>query len=334
MTLNVRLGDNGYGIIIERGALKYAKEMLGGHRRVMIVTDTGVPAQYADAVSSACRRAYTYILEQGEASKNGRELWSILSFMTDSGFDRGDCVVAVGGGACGDIAGFAAAVYMRGIAFYNIPTTLLSQVDSSVGGKTGIDAFGVKNVIGAFKQPEKVLIDPDVLSTLPKRQINNGLCEALKMAATSDPALFEIFERGDVYGSLDIIIERSLRVKISVVEADEREAGLRRVLNFGHTIGHGIESACSPALYHGECVALGMLPMCSGAVRERLLSVYARLGIPASYPFDPEKARSAILHDKKSDGGYINAVFVDEPGKYEIRKTEPSEIIRRMESLL
>ena len=334
MTLHVRLGENSYDITLERGALREAGEMTAGHRRVMIVTDTGVPAQYADVVSSACRRAYTYILEQGEASKNGDELRNILSVMTGAGFDRGDCVVAVGGGVCGDIAGFAAAVYMRGVDFYNVPTTLLSQVDSSVGGKTGIDAFGVKNVIGAFKQPKKVLIDPDVLSTLPERQINNGLCEALKMAATSDPALFELFEHGDVYGSLDTVIERSLRVKISVVEADEREAGLRRVLNFGHTIGHGIESACSPALYHGECVALGMLPMCSGRVRERLLSIYARLGIPASYPFDREKARSAILHDKKSDGGYINAVFVDEPGKFEIRKTEPSGIIRRMESLL
>ena len=339
MTLNVRLGDNGYGIIIERGALKYAKEMLGGHRRVMIVTDTGVPAQYADAVSSACRRAYTYILEQGEASKNGRELWSILSFMTDSGFDRGDCVVAVGGGACGDIAGFAAAVYMRGIAFYNIPTTLLSQVDSSVGGKTGIDAFGVKNVIGAFKQPEKVLIDPDVLSTLPKRQINNGLCEALKMAATSDPALFEIFERGDVYGSLDIIIERSLRVKISVVEADEREAGLRRVLNFGHTMAHAIEQETGYVRYnHGEAVAIGMcgamdisrhLGLVDDATVQRVVNLIERLGLPTKAEGCTVDAMYAgIFHDKKTVNGKVNWVLADRIGHTIVKNDVPEDVVR------
>lgn len=334
MILRVDLPENGYDIVIERGALSRIKELLRLDRRVMIVTDTGVPAKYHDAVSSVCRRAYTCVAEQGEQSKNPRELEGILSLMITAGFGRGDCVVAVGGGVCGDLAGFASAIYMRGIDFYNVPTTLLSQVDSSVGGKTGIDARGVKNIIGAFKQPKKVVIDPDVLETLPERQINNGLCEALKMAVTSDPGLFGLFERGCARDRIDEVIERSLRVKIAVVEADEKEAGPRKVLNFGHTIGHGIEAACSPMLYHGECVALGMLPMSSDAVRERLLSVYGGLGLPTRFGFDKEAAAEAMLHDKKGNGGGIDAVYALDIGKYEIRKTEPAELIRRMESLL
>ena len=334
MIKRVKLGDHGYDIVIERGALCRAGELFDLRRRVLIVTDDGVPSQYSDAIEEACRAPYRFVLEQGEASKNIDNLTGMLCMMTKNGFGRGDCVVAVGGGVCGDIAGFAAAVYMRGIDFYNVPTTVLSQVDSSVGGKTAIDLLGVKNVVGAFKQPAKVLIDPDTLSTLPMRHVNNGLCEALKMAATSDPELFGLFEHGDVYGDLELITERSLDVKIAVVEADEREAGPRRVLNFGHTIGHGIESATSPALLHGECVALGMLPMCSPEMRRRLAAIYGRLGLPASFCFDKAAAADAMTHDKKGGDGGIYAVFVEEPGKYEIRKTEITELIRRMEDVL
>ena len=334
MIHRVRLGADSYDIIAERGSLARIKELLSLGRRVMIVTDTGVPEQYASAVASVCEKPYTYVLEQGEASKNHEELFGILTKMTWAGFERRDCVVAVGGGVCGDIAGLAAAVYMRGIDFYNVPTTLLAQVDSSVGGKTGIDLCGIKNVVGAFKQPARVIIDADVLSTLPMRQVNNGLCEALKMAATSDPGLFELFERGDVYGSIDEITDRSLRVKIGVVEADEKESGLRKILNFGHTVGHGIEAAASPELYHGECVALGMLAMCSDGMRPRLISIYEKLGIPRSYRFDKKAAAEAILHDKKSRDGKIDAVYVNAPGEYEIKKTDPSDIIGRMEKFL
>ena len=143
----------------------------------------------------------------------------------------------------GDLAGFAASAYMRGIDFYNIPTTLLSQIDSSIGGKTAINFGGVKNIVGAFYQPKKVLIDPDLLKTLPPRQISNGLAEAIKVGLTSDEKLFDIFENGEIGSRLDEIIVRALTVKKNVVEQDEKEAGLRRILNFGHTVGHGIESS-------------------------------------------------------------------------------------------
>ena len=334
MNLRVGLGERSYDITIERGVLARAPELLDLKRKVMIVTDTGVPAAYPAAVSAYAEQPAVFVLEQGEQSKNFDNLQRILSVMTEAGFDRGDCVAAVGGGVCGDIAGFAAAIYMRGVDFYNIPTTVLSQVDSSVGGKTAIDFHGVKNSVGAFKQPERVLIDPDTLSTLPQRQINNGLCEALKMAATSDAELFGLFEDGPVYGKLDTVIERSLKIKIGVVEADEREAGPRRVLNFGHTLGHGIESVCAPELYHGECVALGMLAMSSDGMRRRLAAIYEKLGLPVRYGFDPDAVMEAVKHDKKSAGGYVNAVFVDRPGSFEIRKTDQMELRSRLESIL
>ena len=334
MTLHVNLGENSYDIITERGALSKAGEYLDLDRKTLIVTDTGVPAKYADAVSAAAKEAFTFVLEQGEQSKNFDSLQAILALMTDCGFDRGDCVVAVGGGVCGDIAGFAAAIYMRGVDFYNVPTTLLSQVDSSVGGKTAIDFHGMKNLVGAFKQPKKVIIDPETLKTLPKRQINNGLCEALKMSATSDKELFELFEQSDIYSELDKITERGLKVKINVVEQDEKESGLRRVLNFGHTLGHGIESAASPELYHGECVALGMLAMCSDELKERLLKIYDKLGIPKRYGFDKAAVMEAVAHDKKGSSGAIKAVTVNRPGEFEIKEMSMDELEARLEGLL
>ena len=330
MKMTVELGSNSYDIIIKRGSLYHAAEYLGLDRKVMVVTDDGVPAEYAEAVRSAAKDGHTVTVAQGESSKCFEQYRRILSNMLSLGFGRGDCVVAVGGGVCGDLAGFAAATYMRGVDFYNVPTTVLSMVDSSVGGKTAIDFEGVKNVIGAFKQPKRVLIDADVLSTLPKRQISNGFAEAVKMALTFDEELFSIFERDDPVSRVDEIIRLSLLIKKAVVEEDETEKGLRRVLNFGHTIGHGIESAVSPELYHGECVALGMLPMCSDEVRKRLVPVLEKLGLPVSYKFDTKKAFDAIKHDKKGGGGFITAITVNHAGSYETVKMSLDDLYGKM----
>ena len=224
---------------------------------------------------------------------------------------------------------------MRGIDFYNIPTTVLSQVDSSIGGKVAIDLDGVKNIIGSFYQPRAVLIDPDVLATLPPRQIANGLCEAVKMALTSDAALFELFERGEGLSKIDTVIERSLRIKKAVVEQDEKETGLRRVLNFGHTLGHGIEGAEGlHGLYHGECVALGMLPMCAPAVRERLICVLSALGLPTQIKGDLEKMLEIASHDKKCEGSSISVVYVEEVGSFSLLKMPTEEWKRQIRASL
>jgi 3-dehydroquinate synthase len=207
MVLHLDLQENGYDIVLERGALARAGKLLNLDRRVLIVTDSGVPAQYAKKIAEQSKEPVIVTVPEGEGSKSFEVLELLCKKMLEHSFTRTDCVVAVGGGVVGDLAGFAAATYMRGIDFYNIPTTLLSQVDSSVGGKTAVDLDGYKNMIGAFWQPRAVFIDPDLLSTLPSRQISNGLCEALKMGATSDPELFELFEKNDVITNPDLIEE-------------------------------------------------------------------------------------------------------------------------------
>ena len=315
MRIPVDLGANSYDIIVERGALKNASRYLNLGRKALIVSDSGVPAEYADTLAAMCKQPYTVILPMGEQSKSLDCFALLLKTMLEADFTRGDLVVAVGGGVVGDLAGFAAASYMRGIDFYNVPTTMLSQIDSSIGGKTAINFGGVKNIVGAFYQPRAVLIDPDVLKTLPKRQMSNGLAEAVKMALTSDKELFELFEKEDIESNIYSIIISSLNIKKAVVEEDEKEAGLRRILNFGHTVGHGIEVAAKGSLYHGECVALGMLPMCGKELRPRLEAVLKKLSLPTAVKVDTEAVCKAMLHDKKAGAGGITVVKVDDVGK-------------------
>ena len=320
MTLQLNLPTGGYPIYIERGALDRASALLSLDRRVLVVTDSGVPTEYAHRVATQCREAHVVTVAEGEGSKSLSTLEALLDIMLKKGFGRGDCVVAVGGGVVGDLSGFAASTFMRGIDFYNIPTTVLSQVDSSIGGKVAVNFGGVKNIVGAFYQPKAVIIDPNVLSTLPQRQIANGLAEAIKMALTSDAKLFEIFERGEALEQIETVIERSLRIKKAVVEEDEKEKGLRRILNFGHTLGHGIEAASEGRLYHGECVALGMLPMCAPDVRARLAAVLHSLGLPTKIEGNLETILHFTAHDKKCEGTSVNVVFVDAVGTHRVQK--------------
>lgn len=327
MKTHVNLGADSYDIIIERGAINKFRELSGINSRLLIVTDSGVPRQYAERIASQFENALIYTVKEGEASKNLTCFGEILSFMLKNNFTRNDCVVACGGGVPGDLAGFVSACYMRGIDFYNFPTTVLSQVDSSIGGKTAVDLDGIKNTVGAFNQPKAVIIDPDVLKTLPERQFSNGLAEAVKMSLTFDRELFELFEKEDAVENIEEILFRAIEIKRKVVEQDEKEAGLRMVLNFGHTIGHAVESEEElNGLFHGECVALGMIPMCSQSVRERLVPVLKKLNLKTEIPLDVNSAFSAAVHDKKMKKDYINAVFVKEIGSYEIKKLPLDEI--------
>ena len=322
MIIPVKTAGGGYNIYLERGALKKAYEYFNLDRSVRVVTDSGVPRQYAETVAKQCRRAVIKVFEQGERSKNFDTYKSILEVLVTGGFTRTDCVVAVGGGVTGDMAGFAAASFMRGIDFYNIPTTVLSQVDSSVGGKTAIDFDGYKNIIGAFHQPRGVIIDPETLKTLPDRQISNGLAESVKMSLTHDSELFGMFESDSF--DIDTVIERSIKIKRSVVENDEKESGERRVLNFGHTVGHAIERT-NPTLYHGECVALGMLPMCSDGVRARIIPVLKKLDLPCDIDCDTKEIIESMSHDKKMAGDMISVVRVESVGTFNIAEVKFSD---------
>ncbi len=321
MVLRVDLAQDSYDIIIEQGCLDRAGEYLNLKRRVLVVTDTGVPAEYAQRVCNMAEQGYICTVEQGEHNKNLDTWQIILAALSDKGFTRSDCVVAVGGGVIGDMAGFAAASYMRGIDFYNIPTTILSQIDSSIGGKTAVDFKGYKNIVGAFYQPKCVLIDTLLTNTLSPRQRINGIVEAVKMAATSSAELFSIFETRCFEDCLDEIIIKSLEIKRQVVAADVREGGLRRILNFGHTIGHAVESMEGlGGLLHGECVAIGMLPMATGEARERIYRVLSSLGLPVDRKFDVDEIINGVAHDKKAAGKDINLVFVDSIGSFRMEK--------------
>lgn len=326
--LSVETARGGYPVFLERGALRKADSLLELNRRVFVVTDDGVPAEYAAALAAMCRTATVRSVPQGEASKSPAVLTALLEAMLRAGLDRDDCVVAVGGGVVGDLAGLAAALYLRGVEWYNVPTTLLAMADASVGGKTAVDLDGVKNAVGAFWQPGAVLIDPDLLATLPQRQISNGLAEAVKMGLTHDAALFARFEDPAGYGPVEEILAACLRIKASAVAADERDRGARRALNFGHSLGHGIEAAAEGRLLHGEAVALGMLPMCAPAVRARLVPVLERLGLPTyvNFYFDTDAAMTAIVHDKKSTDNGIEIVTVPEIGKFQFQRVSLKEL--------
>lgn len=344
MILPVRQKNGEYDIVLGQGVAARAGELLplGGGSRALIVTDSGVPCRYSRDVAEAlaARGVVTDILTipAGEASKSLERYRELLSRMASLGFTRADSVLAVGGGVVGDLAGFAAATYMRGVSFYNIPTTLLACLDSSVGGKVAVDMDGVKNIVGAFYPPRRVLIDPTLLQTLDRRQLVAGLCEGIKMAATSDRELFELIEREDVLATPELIlrvIEGGLAVKRAVVEADPEEHGLRRVLNFGHTVGHAIESMAGGLLLHGECVGLGMLAMSGRSVRTRIRAVLLKYGLPTEPPQDilgggedaaKERLLSLLGHDKKAAGASICTVWVDRIGEFEFKWMSAEEL--------
>lgn len=366
MILKVNTQAGEYDIHIDKYMLGNAAKLWGldkPGRRALVVSDNSVP--YAFEVGAQCADAcVVHLAGNGEELKDFETLQEVCGDMLGLNLNRNDCVIAVGGGVIGDLTGFAASCYMRGIDFYNIPTTLLSQVDSSVGGKTAIDFKGVKNIIGSFYQPKGVLIDPLVLETLDDRQLACGMAEVIKMAATLDPEFFERLEeeaaktlpwmdadekrkaadyvkakcyardclRAEPYSDeleIESIIEKSLRAKISVVEKDEKEGGLRRVLNFGHTLGHGIES--NSDMLHGEAVALGMLPMASKEMRARLLPMYKWAGLPMTFDAaaagtSVEKIIETAMHDKKAERASVVTVQLEEPGKFSFKRCTKEEL--------
>lgn len=331
MKMHCNLGERGYDILLERGCLSHLKAVMDVNRRYFIISDDGVPKELIMLVRSQLQEANMYIFQQGEASKNIDVYQICLKMMLQKKFTRNDCVLAIGGGVVGDLAGFVASTYMRGIDFINIPTTTLAQIDSSIGGKVAIDMMGIKNCVGSFWQPRLVLIDPEVLNTLPQRHFYNGLVEALKAGLIQDKTLFELFEQDDYLEHLDEILERSLEVKRKVVEADEKEMGLRKILNFGHTIGHGIESALHfDGYYHGECVGLGMIAILDDQdIQQRTIQVLEKMGCPTCVDIETDDVCRYLANDKKSKGSMITIVQVPTIGDARL-KDIPIEDLRQI----
>ena len=332
-TITVNIPQHQYNIYIEKNILHSVGKLADLNRKVLIVTDDGVPKEYAEALLAQCGEGYVERLPQGEGSKSFTGLETILSSLLAKGFSRKDLIIALGGGVMGDLAGFAAATYMRGIDFINIPTTTLSQIDSSIGGKTAINLNNVKNIVGAFYQPKAVFIDTTVLNTLTERHYLNGLAEAVKAGMIADPELFakiEAMTLAEIKDNIEDIITAAVNVKRYVVEQDEKESGLRKILNFGHTLGHGIESLYNLSeLYHGEAVAIGMMMVTEDtAIRERLGKVLKKLHLPTAIEYDKDKVFQLVSHDKKAGGSSISLILVNTIGKAEIVNLPIAEIRR------
>lgn len=333
-----------YDILLERGLLERcgveSRAACPDAERAVIITDSNVAPLYlkkvADSMKSAGFIVYTYSFPAGEQSKTPDSVLKMVSFMADKGLTRQDIAVALGGGVCGDMAGFAAAIYMRGIRFIQIPTSLLAQVDSSVGGKTGVDLPRGKNLCGSFHQPALVLIDPLVLETLDRRYFADGMAEVIKYGCIRDAALFARLEREDIRTCLDDIILRSLEIKRDVVERDEREAGERALLNFGHTIGHAIENYYNYAVRsHGEAVGIGMVmvtqyaesrgmtaPGCTGRIR----AVLEKFSLPVSDEAPAEELEAAMWRDKKRTGQAIRFVLLRDIGDGFLRELDADAV--------
>ena len=327
-----------YDVLIGEGLIDKAGELTKKVVRpckCLIVTDDTVDELYGDRVQISFSYAgfdvTRFAFPAGEASKNLSTLSDILDALGAAGMSRSDLIVALGGGVVGDIAGFAAAIYTRGIRFAQIPTTLLAAVDSSVGGKTAIDMPFGKNMVGAFHQPVRVITDTDVLRDLPALQLSNGAAEAIKCGVLNDPELFALLETGDWLDRIDEVVERCAAYKRDVVAGDEFDTGNRAFLNLGHTFGHAIEHLSHFALLHGQAVAVGTVMAasaagCPGEMIERLAECMKKNGLPVrcDYPV-PELARTA-LSDKKRAGGTITLVLPEAIGKCHLEKVPVKDL--------
>jgi 3-dehydroquinate synthase len=318
--------DRTYDILIESGLIRKIGSDLQAHQsgnRYFVVTDTNVAdligKEFMGLLRAAGIQGDLFAIPAGETSKRWKSVSRITERMTTFGLDRRSAVIALGGGVVGDIAGFAAAIYMRGIPYIQVPTTLLAQIDSSVGGKTGIDTDRGKNLLGAFHQPTKVYIDPNLLRSLPEAEIKNGMAEMIKYAVIKDPELFDTLNRHSSQilrleaSLMTRLIARCCEIKGEVVEKDEKEGGLRRILNFGHTVGHGIEAASDFAIPHGAAVSIGMAAAAKLSRAERLIAedeaqkiidLLRQYRLPVEVP--PSLEWTRILGHMKSDKKFVD----------------------------
>ena len=335
-----------YDVYIESGASKRIGEFLDSMypgRKVALISDDNVAPIYLDKIKrtiSSEHETVEFILPNGEASKNGENYLRILNFLAKERLTRKDLIVGVGGGVVGDLSGFAAATYLRGISYINIPTSLLAMVDSSVGGKTAIDLDEGKNLAGAFYQPELVLCDYDVLDTLPDEIYRDGCAEVIKYGMIWDRELFDHLSEG-VFTDREKVIGRCIEIKRDVVNEDEKDLGIRQILNFGHTIGHAVEKCSSFEISHGKAVAIGMAMItraaykkgyCEREVVDRLEDILDVYGLPKTCGFSADELASVSLSDKKRAGKTINFIIPREIGKVEIVKTPVEEIREIIES--
>jgi 3-dehydroquinate synthase len=347
----VQTPSRSYDVLVERGLLRSSatalRELVPHDARVFVVTSPPIHKHWAKPLrksfSKAKRDIEFLVLPDGERAKTLAQLEKLAEQMVRTGADRQSVLLALGGGVVGDVGAFLASLFMRGIPVVQIPTTLLAQVDSAIGGKTGVNLKAGKNLIGTFHQPLTVLVDPDVLATLPEREYRSGLFEAMKYGVIRNPAIFELMEEhreellnreGDL---LETLIAECIRVKADVVSADEREGGVRRILNFGHTVGHALEAETGyKRLLHGEAVGWGMIAACAigekmkltdRATAQRIVDLVRAYGPLPKADVNAKKVFKRLLSDKKTVGGVPHFVLATAIGKVEVVNNVPPETV-------
>ncbi len=349
--IKVDLGSRSYSVLVDRGLLKKAGTLISPvctSKKVLLLSTKPIYRLYGKNVVSSLQakgfETHPFLVADGEAHKNEATLFKVLSEMTRLSFQRDSCLVALGGGVIGDLGGFAASIYMRGIQFVQCPTTFLAQVDAGIGGKTAIDFKGIKNLVGSFYQPKIVLADTSALRTLSDRQLRTGLAEVIKYGVIEDSELFDLLEQ-----KLDKVLQkdpellthlarRSCEIKARIVSADEKESGQRAWLNFGHTLGHALEAYFKyDVLTHGEAISYGMWfaallsersGLCDRTVVDRIKDLLDRAGLFKPIPrFDERKVYEKMTLDKKAKGGQIQFVLTRKIGLVTIQKSVPQSVI-------
>lgn len=329
--LQVTSSGGNYDVVVDTGLLGRIGILVSSYLpkcHAAMITDATVDRFYADPVMSSLGEAgfdpCKFIFQPGENQKTLATVGEILEFLAQHQLTRSDLILALGGGICGDMAGFAAAIYLRGIRFIQIPTTLLAAVDSSVGGKTGVNLTVGKNLAGAFWQPSLVLCDPQVFTTLSPELLADGMAESIKHGVLADRELFTVLADSDPKENWEEIIARNVRIKSGFVAEDTFDKGVRQLLNFGHTIGHAIEKCSNYAISHGHAVAMGMvitarsaekMGLCVEPVSDQLSAVLEKYGLPSDCPFSANELTRIAMQDKKRSGGRINLVIPERIGK-------------------
>lgn len=331
-----------YDVLIGSGILPQLGERIhafSSAKKIAVISDSNVWPLYGKAVeevlSSSGFKTLNFVFPAGESSKNGNTYLEILNFLAENKLTRSDCIVALGGGVVGDLAGFVGATYLRGIAYVQVPTTLLSAVDSSVGGKTAIDLPSGKNLAGAFYQPRLVLCDTDTLDTLPEDIFRDGCAEVIKYAVLYDPDLFAHLKQYGIAFDRETVIAQCVQHKANVVMEDEFDTGKRMFLNLGHTIGHGVEAASSFAVSHGKAVSIGIAMisraaadrgLCSQASAEEICALLQQFCLPTHTEFSPEALLNSMLSDKKRAGDSLCLVIPREIGDCILLPTPVEEL--------
>ncbi len=333
-TVNVK-ASTCYDIYIERGILKNCGEIIANtvkSRKVAIITDDIVDGLYYNTLEKTLNdngfSVVKFVFPNGESSKSTETLNKIYAFLCQNGVTRSDCIIALGGGVVGDISGYAAATFLRGLKYIQIPTTLLAQIDSSVGGKTAIDLPYGKNLVGAFKQPECVICDPDVLSTLSEKIMSDGMAEAIKYGMIRDEALFDLIASHNISSVnevIDDIIYKCISIKRDVVQNDEFDTGERMILNFGHTLGHSVESYYNYTTYtHGSAVAIGMYMMTKKSCSKEILTKLEKCILDYKLPCTCDATEKDLVklcgNDKKRESSSLNFIICPVIGQAQIKK--------------